>query len=246
MQGGGAVTLATPLTIEAAVAGATVTFKNKASGTVFYKKNDDAALHCNSGETAGIELENVGDKVQFYGDNQAYATGTGASDYSNIACSADCYVYGNIMSLVNSAGFASETALTASFTFCQLFKDNVHIKNKTGADLLLPATTMTEYCYYAMFYGCTSLTTAPVLHAPTLVENCYYYMFYYCSSLKSVTCLATNISASDCTKNWLNNVSANGTFYKASSMGAGTSGGWPLNSASGVPNTWSVEDYVGP
>ena len=246
VEGGGAVTLATPLTIEAAVAGATVTFKNKASGTVFYKKNDDAALPCNSGETAGIELENVGDKVQFYGDNQAYATGTGASDYSNIACSADCYVYGNIMSLVNSAGFASETALTASFTFCQLFKDNVHIKNKTGADLLLPATTMTEYCYYAMFYGCTSLTTAPVLHAPTLVENCYYYMFYYCSSLKSVTCLATNISASDCTKNWLNNVSANGTFYKASSMGAGTSGGWPLNSASGVPNTWSVEDYVGP
>ena len=350
VKGSGAVTTATPLTIEAAVAGATVTFTNKASDTVFYKKNDDAALPCNSGETAGIELENVGDKVQFYGDNQAYATGTGASDYSNIACSADCYVYGNIMSLVNSAGFASETALTASFTFCQLFKDNVHIKNKTGADLLLPATTMTEYCYYAMFYGCTSLTTAPelpattlanscyygmfqdctsltaapalpattlanycysemfkgcsslmtapelpattlansccygmfrdctsltvapelpattlanscyglmfygctslttapVLPAPTLVENCYYYMFYYCSSLKSVTCLATNISASDCTKNWLNNVSANGTFYKASSMGAGTSGGWPLNSASGVPNTWTVEDYVAP
>ena len=239
VQGGGAVTLATPLTIEAAVAGATVTFKNKASGTVFYKKNDDAALPCNSGETAGIELENVGDKVQFYGDNQAYATGTGASDYSNIACSADCYVYGNIMSLVNSAGFASETALTASFTFCQLFKDNVHIKNKTGADLLLPATTMTEYCYYAMFYGCTSLTTAPVLHAPTLVENCYYYMFYYCSSLKSVTCLATNISASNCTNNWLNNVSAGGTLYKA----AGVT--WP-NGSSGVPGSWGVEDYVGP
>ena len=265
VEGGGAVTLATPLTIEAAVAGATVTFTNKASGTVFYKKNDDAALHCNSGETAGIELENVGDKVQFFGDNQAYATGTGASDYSNIACSADCYVYGNIMSLVKSSGYASADTLSETYTFAYLFRRNDKIKNKTGYDLLLPATTLASSCYYGMFLGCTNLTVPPELPATTLASNCYrgmfqscskltaspklpattlaagcyQFMFMDCSSLKSVICLATDHSASGCTTDWFVGVASGGTFYKA----AGVT--WP-NGSSGIPGSWSVEDYVAP
>ena len=150
--------LATPLTLEAAEAGAVVTFDNKASGSVTYKVNGGTAQTIASGATGTITLESIEDKVEFFGDNKAYATS--ASNYSNIACSADCYVYGNIMSLVKSQGFEKETALENAYTFARLFADNAHIKNKSGADLLLPATTLANYCYQEMFSGCTSLTAA--------------------------------------------------------------------------------------
>ncbi len=239
VKGSGAVTTATPLTIEAAVAGATVTFTNKASGTVTFKQDGGASQTIPVGEAVSIILASAGSKVEFFGNNDKYGTSDNEADCSNISCSADCYIYGNFMSLVKSSGYASADTLSETYTFAYLFCRNDKIKNKTGYDLLLPATTLTSSCYKYMFYDCKGLTTAPVLPAPTLVENCYYSMFYYCSSLKSVTCLATNINASDCTKNWLNNVSVGGTLYKA----AGVT--WP-NGSSGVPGSWSVEDYVAP
>lgn len=47
----------------------------------------------------------------------------------------------------------------------------------------LPATTLASYCYAQLFEGCTSLTSAPVLPAMTLGSYCYWHMFQYCSSL---------------------------------------------------------------
>lgn len=43
---------------------------------------------------------------------------------------------------------------------------------------------MANYCYSYMFYGCTSLTTAPSLPATTLAIYCYYSMFRGCTSIK--------------------------------------------------------------
>ena len=48
----------------------------------------------------------------------------------------------------------------------------------------LPATKLADYCYTAMFQGCTALTQAPALPATTMAINCYYAMFYNCTSLK--------------------------------------------------------------
>ena len=48
---------------------------------------------------------------------------------------------------------------------------------------LLPATTLANGCYYAMFQGCTSLTNAPALIATTLADDCYNSMFNECTSL---------------------------------------------------------------
>ena len=174
----------TPLTLEAAAAGAVVTFRNKAADVVKYRVNGGTEGTIASGASEAITLNAVGDKVQFFGDNAAYATSI--SNYStiscsNIACSADCYVYGNIMSLVNSAGFASANSLTGSCNFAYLFYENTKIKNKAGCALLLPATTLTADCYYSMFSGCYGLTTAPALPATTLATECYSYMFYGCS-----------------------------------------------------------------
>ena len=64
-----------------------------------------------------------------------------------------------------------------------------------------------------MFYGCTSLTTAPELPATTLAEACYSGMFCDCTSLNNITCLATDISASDCLEIWVDNVASAGTMY---------------------------------
>ena len=48
----------------------------------------------------------------------------------------------------------------------------------------LPATTLSDYCYYGMFAGCTSLTTVQsVLPATTLAISCYRHMFQGCTSL---------------------------------------------------------------
>ena len=106
----------------------------------------------------------------------------------------------------------------------------------TTAPSVLPATTLANQCYYYMFSGCTSLETAPELPAETLVVQCYYYMFSGCTSLNYVKCLATDISASNCTTSWLSVVSSNGTFVKAASMSSWTTG------ISGVPSGWTEVD----
>ena len=103
----------------------------------------------------------------------------------------------------------------------------------------LPATTLARICYGDMFRGCTSLTTAPSLPATTLANYCYRYMFSGCTSLSSITCLATNISAIDCTTNWLYGVAANGTFTQAASM---TPISWSRGN-SGIPYSWTVVYY---
>jgi hypothetical protein len=100
----------------------------------------------------------------------------------------------------------------------------------------LPATTLAELCYMGMFKNCTSLTTAPVLPATTLAELCYNTMFQWCTNLSAVTCLATDISATDCTKDWLDGVAASGTFTTPSSTD------WTTG-ISGIPEGWTRVNY---
>ena len=62
----------------------------------------------------------------------------------------------------------------------------------------LPATTLADYCYAYMFEGCTSLTTAPALPATTLTRGCYNDMFYGCTSLTTAPALPATTLASGC------------------------------------------------
>ena len=189
-----------PLTLEAAVAGAVVTFYIKvATGEVQYRVNGGNWSAYES-ETP-ITLANVGDKVMFRGDNATYANETTSS---RITCSKDCYVYGNIMSLISSTDYATLKTLTGDYAFSSLFAkkptDPVNpIKSHPSKEkkLLLPATTLTKGCYTNMFYGCTGLTTAPALPATTLTESCYAGMFYGCTGLTTAPALpATKLTKS--------------------------------------------------
>ena len=98
----------------------------------------------------------------------------------------------------------------------------------------LPATTLAESCYRVMFGNCTSLTTAPDLPAATLVDYCYKNMFYGCTSLNYIKCLATDISATECTYNWVTSVPAGGNFYKP------TATDWSGKAENcGIPSGWT-------
>ena len=100
----------------------------------------------------------------------------------------------------------------------------------------LPATTLAVLCYSSMFYRCRSLTTAPELPATTLVNSCYSSMFEGCSNLNYIKCLATDVSATNCTGRWLYSVASRGTFVKASSMM-----NWSYD-YNGIPDNWTIQN----
>ncbi len=296
----------TPLTLEAKTDG-TIMVTSPKDG-MQYTLNDGAKTAVT---TDAIDVA-VGDKVAFYGSGTTIPSYYGTMITGGTA---ECYVYGNVMSLVDETGFATATTLIGDRAFYQLFYQNTKIYNHeskkvvlpatklaescydsmfsdctglTEAPVLpatmlekecyssifmgctaltaapvLPATTLAEYCYNYMFYGCTklteapelpattlkkecysgmfmgckALTAAPVLPATTLAGGCYDSMFFSCSNLSKVTCLATDISASDATSEWLSRVAATGTFYKAKGMEDWTS------DTDGIPAGWEVAEY---
>ena len=168
--------------------------------------------------------------------------------------------YGNMFQNCTSLTTAPELPATTLVNSCYygMFQGCTALATAPA----LPATTLANYCYNTMFRGCASLTTAPVLPAMTLADNCYTTMFMNCSSLTTapdlpattladscytsmfkgctnlnyIKCLATDISATNCTNNWVDSVASTGTFVKNPNMSSWTTG------ANGIPSGWTVED----
>ena len=101
-------------------------------------------------------------------------------------------VGGNIMSLIS---YTWEEATLYNDCFNETFKN---AKVVDASALLLPATTLANGCYWGMFSGCTSLTTAPSLPATTLANNCYQDMFSGCTSLTTAPALPATTLAERC------------------------------------------------
>ena len=98
----------------------------------------------------------------------------------------------------------------------------------------LPATTLAQRCYSSMFQGCTSLTTAPELPAEELVNYCYEGMFFGCTSLNYIKMLAPSALATNCLVGWVSGVASSGTFVKHPDADLPTG-------ANGIPEGWTVE-----
>ena len=185
----------TPLTLEAIEAGAQVTFAfstTVAANSVEYRTFNGTGWSDWSNDYTSkqaVTLTNIGDKVQFKGTNSTYATDY---SYSKIYFDKDCYVYGNIMSLIDAEGFSTSTPEMGDKAFQYLFsnnpEDSPHLKWDVLRPFLLPATTLSQECYYGMFDGCTGLTFLPadLLPATTLTQGCYNYMFARCSGLSAL------------------------------------------------------------
>ncbi len=182
----------TPLTLEAKTAG-TIQVKHP-QNRMKYSKNGGAKTVMTTTQTITIDVA-VGDKVQFYGDGISIPKYSGTHIKGG---NAECYIYGNIMSLVDENGFATATALSEPHTFIELFDGNENLYNHPTNKLVLPATTLAEECYAFMFNECSSLTSAPELPATTLTEFCYYAMFAACSSLTSAPELPATTLAAGC------------------------------------------------
>lgn len=263
--------LNTPLTFEAAVAGATVSFRlTPDAPNIYYSKDGTNWILFNYGyndeHTISIQLNNVGDKVAFRGDNPAYGSASEESS-CHISCTEDCYVYGNIMSLISTSYtnlIRFEGGTNKNFSY--LFYNNEHLLSHPTKDLVLPATRLSNSCYKGMFYhctklarapelpttefeqadncyesmfeGCTSLIKAPVLPAINLNNDCYKRMFYGCSNLSYVDCYAPSYYYIYMYDTYMQN-----WLYDVSATGVFINHTPNDDISSYVPAGWTILDY---
>jgi hypothetical protein len=229
----------------------------------------NACQYCIDGDGNWIDLPsgtttqaiNSGQTLSFKGN----LTPNSSNGIGTFTINKRCNLEGNCMSLLFGDDTANNNSLSGKdYAFYDLFKNCTTIIQVS--EIFLPATTLASRCYYYMFYGCSSLTTAPELPATTLASNCYSSMFQSCTSLTTapelpattlytscysgmfarcsklnyIKMLATDISAIGCLTNWVFNVSSTGTFVKNPAMTSLPTGD------SGIPSGWTVKNYFPP
>lgn len=192
----------------------------------------DNATWQNLGTTATTPLELTvpkNTKVYLRANTTNWANADG---YNYIIMQHSHKIGGNIMSLLAGSNFdGTETTISTARAFQKLFYGDTMLTdagnllmpastisqycyantfymctNMTAAPAMLPSTTLQPYCYSGMFVGCSSLTTAPELPASDLKQFCYSGMFSACTSLAKIT---VNFEA------WPTNSDPTDTDYRA-------------------------------
>ena len=171
-----------------------ITIKNPLRLTIEY--SNDNLVWDSFDEPERIFVLRKGNCLYLRGNNGAYSDG---SYYTNIVANKTCYVYGNIMSLItpDPDDFSQLKTLTESNVFYQLFHNyNSYIINHPTLDFLLPATTLSPYCYRNMFYY--SAINRIALPATELAEGCYQGMFKYLQRTPEIESLPAMTLATKC------------------------------------------------
>ena len=189
--------------IESLGDGNTISVKNQGDGsitnvtpTLEYSKDKNTWNTITFDWTSGTHTTelpialNTGEKMYFRNDTRLFSNSS--SKYISFSSTVSSNVGGDIRTLSNYLDVNNETKPKSNM-FQNLFSDNKKIVD--ASNLKLSYTTLAIKCYQAMFYGCTSLTTAPSLPATTLAEYCYESMFRGCTSLTTAPTLpATNLA----------------------------------------------------
>lgn len=187
-QGGG-VDIDNYLTIVALEDGLTATLSGN---TVEYCVDGDGNWKTLA-SNANSESINKGQTLSFRGT----LTPTSSKGIGRFTISKSCDLTGNCNSLLFGDDAADNLDLTGkNYAFYYLFRNCSTIRNVSSN--FLPATTLANYCYRYMFYGCSSLVTAPELPATTLKNRCYDSMFFGCSSLTTAPKLPATTLTSNC------------------------------------------------
>lgn len=156
----------------------TIKFSSNSSAvynTISYRINEGTWGNITASSAGAVINVSAGDIVEFKGDNARYASGDG-SGCKFSGSTSQFNVYGNIMSLINSTGFTTATTLTQNYAFCALFFTCRTVIS--AENLVLPATTLTTWCYKSMFHNASNLEKAPLeLPALVLKDSCYRQMF---------------------------------------------------------------------
>ena len=141
---------------------------------------------------------NEDDVIQFNQGEQCYVCGNltnnaSTTDYTNFCINGTFSISGNCNALWNYSDLNDQLKEYCGY---KLFANCIGLNNISG--FVLPSTTLANNCYQYMFYGCTSLTTAPVLPATTLTNTCYSGMFNGCTSLTTAPVLSATTLTSSC------------------------------------------------
>lgn len=162
------------LTIEALEDGLTASLSVNACE---YCVDGDGNWKSLSADTA-TESINTGQTLSFRSNlTPALSDGIGTFTISK-----KCNLKGNCMSMLFGDNAADNYSLSGKdYAFYKLFRTCSNIISVSSN--FLPATTLANYCYCGMFYGCSLLSTAPELHATKLANACYDSMFSSCINL---------------------------------------------------------------
>lgn len=125
-------------------------------------------------------------------------TGNNSTNAWEFSGSSDLEVYGNLNFLLcDTLGDTVAPTSLANYCYSQMFYGCTALITAPE----LPATTLATAAYREMFRGCTSLVNAPELPATTLVTSCYSSMFYGCISLTVAPELPATTLAQSCYSN---------------------------------------------
>ena len=130
-------------------------------------------------------LSSINNKLYLRGSNNTLITGT-TSDYKWILTGTNIDCIGNIENLLDYVTVTNGNHPTMA-DYCYYYMFDGCTSLTTAPEL--PATTLANYCYRNMFNGCTGLTTAPSLPALNLADNCYRNMFRGCTGLTTAPSL---------------------------------------------------------
>ena len=147
-----------------------------------------------------------GDKVEFESANDHTAINN--RYYVNIQPRSKCAVYGNVMSMISPDGnYHTNKTITAPYALAYLLRGYYNYTDETyytvlhdKYDLVLPATTLNDYCYYNLLNN-TGITKVPELPAEELAPYCYSYMFSNCRNLTKAPELPIEELAEGCYSN---------------------------------------------
>ena len=159
---------------EAIDAGSTVSFTERYP-VILYVSFDNKQTW-SEWDKSTITLANAGDRVYFYGNNEAFNQTTPFKSYNGFDGTGRLKVGGSLMSLLKKSG-----GVMSDCSFAHLF-----IRNKAIVDasaLVMPDYT-TTFCFGDMFFYCENLTSTPVFAYETVSPQCFYKMFEGCSSLE--------------------------------------------------------------
>ena len=185
-----------PLTLEAKADGnIDISFTNYFAGAP--ELEEPIIYSINGGEEQSVTAYTsfavkTGDKVQFKSKNKTLARRFKYGDYYynqyvRILPQVQCAVYGNAMSMVSPDGnWHLNREIKEKFALGYLFASASNLVNDETRNLTLPATTLTDSCYFYTFRNCYGLTRAPELPAKEIKNSSYRYMFQGCSSLTEV------------------------------------------------------------
>ena len=137
-------------------------------------------------------------------NSSSVSSGISFMSGSNVSCE------GDIESLFDYSLFMNnQSHVMADYACYRLFcPASGYQGNVLVATPRLSAKQLSQYCYWGMFYGCSSIVTPPALPATTIANGCYGNMFYNCTSLISAPALPARELVNNCYASMFQNCSS--------------------------------------